>query len=37
MICQVLLKDGRSVNMRRDDVMKICPKKLFEYYDKSSW
>lgn len=31
-ICEVQLKDGRKVNMRREDLKKICPEKLCEYY-----
>ena len=33
-VCEVELKDGRKVNMKRDDVKKICPEKLMEYYEK---
>lgn len=38
-ICQVLLNDGRKVNMRKvnmrkDDVRNICPEKLYKYYDQ---
>lgn len=33
-ICQVLLNDGRRVNMRKDDVRNICPEKLYAYYDQ---
>lgn len=33
-ICEVQLKDGRKVNMKREDVKKICPAKLLEYYEK---
>lgn len=27
--CEVLLKDGRKVHMRKEDVKKICPQILF--------
>jgi hypothetical protein len=33
-ICEVELKDGRKVNMKRDDVKKICPEKLLDYLEK---
>lgn len=33
-ICEVELKDGRKVNMKKEDVKKICPEKLVEYYEK---
>ena len=32
-VCEVELKDGRRVNMRREDVRKICPDKLCDYYE----
>jgi len=33
-ICEVLLNDGRRVNMKKDDVKKICAGKLLKYYEK---
>lgn len=33
-VCEVELRDGRRVNMRREDIKKICPDKLCEYLEK---
>lgn len=35
-ICEIQLKDGRKVNMKRDDVKKLCPDKLLKYYERLS-
>ena len=33
-VCEVELTDGRKVNMRKEDLKKICPAKLCDYYEK---